>query len=484
MNRRTFLRRAGVASLAALAGCFDDDSPPTTRTTAPPTTRSTTAGTPTTTEGPTETHTATTTDDASLAYADRFGTVTNLADVGAALDASESINALLDDVAGDDTLVYLPAGEYLLDDVWEFPSFTNFGIVGDGAVIRPPDGYSDHLIAVGGTGRASGLLVDGVTFDFRAPNTGGRPIQAAVDDGLQVRNVTVRGTADVKQDVMRFDVTSESGTGLVENMRLPDGGMAGTATTGCFVGPLSVGTLTFKDCHIAGFPDNGLYASPALGPVHVVGGTYHNNAVANVRVSGNSVVRGVHVRCDSSPKGFTNMRGIRIRHGGGALVEDCVVELLDVNGSDGAITVESMVESATIRNVVLRVDADDVDGLRIKSPVRAARAADAPRITCSNVRITGSAARRAAVRVADRDDCTFEKFCVSQTGTGRNGIHLINANASVRHATIDVPGTPLLLEGGSVQTEDVVTNPLPGQSGGGPCGESSDESGGASPPAG
>lgn len=43
---------------------------------------------------------------------------------------------------------------------------------------------------------------------------------------------------------------------------------------------------------MANFPDNGVYASQAEGPVHVVGGRYENNDVSNVRVGGDGVVRG------------------------------------------------------------------------------------------------------------------------------------------------------------------------------------------------
>jgi len=79
--------------------------------------------------------------------------------------------------------------------------------------------------------------------------------------------------------------------------------------------PAKRGEIRFVDCHVAGFPDNGLYASPAPGVVTVSGGRYANNGIANVRVSDGSEVRGVHVICDEARDGVQNMRGIRLREG-------------------------------------------------------------------------------------------------------------------------------------------------------------------------
>ncbi|NIR34699.1 MAG: hypothetical protein GWN73_01325, partial [Actinobacteria bacterium] len=70
----------------------------------------------------------------------------------------------------------------------------------------------------------------------------------------------------------------------------------------------------------------------------------------------NSTVRGVHVRCDAEPEGFGNMRGIRLREGTNVLVEHCLVEMLDVVGSDGAVVLAPWLEEATVRDTNIVID--------------------------------------------------------------------------------------------------------------------------------
>jgi len=124
----------------------------------------------------------------------------------------------------------------------------------------------------------------------------------SADDQIVAKNLTVRGEIDVRQDVLRFDVTSKSGQALVRDVNLPDGGVPGMGVTGMEVGDKNHGDIRFVDCHVAGFPDNGLYADPPEGRVEVLGGTFLNNGIAGVRIetANESVVRGVHVRCDDA----------------------------------------------------------------------------------------------------------------------------------------------------------------------------------------
>lgn len=449
MNRRQLLTRAGAATAMALAGCGERGEDP----------ESTTRGPETTTEATT---TPPSTPSVQERYGDQFDSMVDVGEHDVAADASESILPFLDDHVRDGTVLFFPEGRYLMPDTLDVASFRNLGFVGDGATLVPPDGYSGYLLALGRVGRASGLLFEGFEFDFTASDTGARPIQALVEDGLEIRDVTVRGVQDTGQDMMRFDVTSPEGSGVVERMRLPDGGVPETPTTGCFVGPHSEGTITFRDCRIEGFPDNGLYASPAKGPVRVIGGTYKNNGIANVRVGGDSLVRDVHVVCDESRQGVENMRGIRLRQGANARVENCVVELREVTSSDGGITVAPWLQSATVENTRITVDADDVPAIKLKSPVNPGDGD--PRMEFRGVRVDGSAAGTSAVQVVDRDACVFEDVCIRQSGRDRDGFHLLRSRDSVvRNAAIGVTGDPFVLEDSTTETSDVATfNPTLG----------------------
>lgn len=447
VTRRRFLASAGaVGALGVLAGCpaLSPDGEPSTETpTDGVTTRTTTQGTPAV--------------DLPSAYAERFGDVVDLEAAGADASGGHPINDVLDRAFGDDTLLYLPPGEYTLDGRWVLPGFENVGIYGPDATILPTEGYSGDMFVFGGDEQARGLLVDGLTFDVDAPDTGPRVLEVNVADELLVRDLSVTGVQDTDHGLTRFDVTDPDGSARVERMSMPDGGSPGTLATGCLVGPLSEGSITFADCHIAGFPDNGLYGSPAPGAVDVHGGTYANNGIANVRVSGESTVRGVRVVCDEAREGIQNMRGIRLRGGDGTVVENCIVDVQAVTTSDGAITLSSAMGSATIRDTTIRVDANSIPAIRAKQPSGADDVDDSGP-TCERVSIVGSASRDRAVYVIDRPSSSFEGCCIEQTGDDRDGLSFLRSDeAVVRDSRINVTGEAVVSQNSTVRTSGLET---------------------------
>ncbi|MFB6138883.1 MAG: hypothetical protein ABEJ26_00430 [Halosimplex sp.] len=301
--------------------------------------------------------------------------------------------------------------------------------------------------------------MDGLSFDISTANTGPRALYATVTDGLLVRDISVNGVQDTDQGVTRFDITDPDGRGRVTRMRIPDGGAPGTLSTGCLVGPRSEGELTLTDCHIARFPDNGLYGSPAPGAVNVHGGYYANNGISNVRVSGESEVRGVHVVCDEARKGVPNMRGIRLRDGEGALIEDCRIELREVTMSDGAIALSEGMGAATVRDTAIRVDTDNVPAIRAKPPSDVPELEHRnPRLRCLNVSILGDAAGGRAIHVVGRDRSVFENLCVEQKGKNRHGFYFVDSRGStVTNSEINVTGDPIVTSNSTLTTSDLIT---------------------------
>lgn len=457
VTRRELLAGLGAAASAGLAGCIDREQEPTPETPGPPSP-----------EPNPDRRTATpeSVDDEadleppeSLPYADQYGDLVDVAAAGADPTGEQPIEPVLEEAAGDDTLLYFPEGRYRMSGRWQRPSFDNFAMVGGPATIVPESGYAGYLLLLGWDDGGRTARVENLTFDFRDSSVAARPLQILADD-LVVRDVSVVGRQNAGRGMMRFDVTDPDGEGLVERMRLPDGAAVDTGTVGCLVGPASTGEITFRDCRIQGFPNNGLYASPSKGRVVVEGGYYANNGIASVRVSGDSVVRGVHVRCDDSSRPLDNMRGIRLRHGDSILVEDCTVELGEVTYSEGAITMEALLESATVRDTTVRVDADGVPAVAVKSPASQVDSTvgpdGEPNLRLENLDIRGSAASEQAVRVVDRGDCRFEGFCVRQTGDDRDGFHLVRSGGNVlRNALIDVTGQPFVLEQSPLERVDV-----------------------------
>ncbi|AQL44932.1 hypothetical protein BV210_19095 (plasmid) [Halorientalis sp. IM1011] len=436
MTRRRVLQTLAAGTAGALAGCSFFGSEESTPGETPPTdvTRDPERG-PGTGDAP----------DRLAADYDR---VVDVVEAGADNSGSKPVDSVIRSEIDDDTLLYFPRGEYQFAEPVERGSVSNLGLVGDRALFRPPEGFAEALLVFGGDGTATDLRFEGIDFDVTADRTGARPLYCAVDDGLLVRDVTVHGRQDVDQDSMRFDVTSENGTGRVEGLRLPHGGSTEFTNTGIYVGESSVGELSFVDCEVGGWPDNGLYASPAKGPVRVIGGHYADNGIASVRVSGDSVVKNVRVTCDSTREGLENMRGIRLREGGNVLVDDVSVEIRSVTGSDGAITMAEWLQSATVRDSRFQTDVDDVPAINAKQPGEKARQEiGTGSLDVENVRVVGAASGESAITIAGRNGCRFERLCVHQGGRQRNGIHLTNSRGHVvTDSTVDVTGDPLVLE--------------------------------------
>jgi hypothetical protein len=458
MRRRRFLTAFGAAATALTAGCGRRSR--SRRRTDSTTTDGTPAGV-----NRVGSRTTTSTEDepypADIADEWGFDRVVNLAAAGADQTGSRPTGDVFEDAFADGTLVYLPPGQYRLGRTVTVGRGARVGVVGENATIVPPDGFDSTLFGFGYPSPLSDFLFAGVTFDYRAENTGARPFFAKVDGKTVAREVTVRGRVDVPQDILRFDVTHPDGHARVERMRLPDGAVPGTGVTGIEVGSDNRGDLSFVDCEVAGFPDNGLYANPPEGRVEVRGGFYRNNGIANVRIETKdaSLVRGVHVRCDDASNGGENMRGIRLRSGNSLLVEDCLVELLEVTSSDGAVVFSSELGSATVQNCQVRVDADGVNAIRIKSPGDGTEpAAHRGPFRCENVVVTGSASEGAAVQAANRQGCEFVDLCVHQPGENRDGVVTEDVSGALRNAYISVTGTPLSFARSAISRDNVTTN--------------------------
>lgn len=462
MNRRRFLCSLGALSLAgASAGCSSTRPPQST----PPDARSRPPRTPSV--QPSEPKPIT-----DIVADWGFERVVNLVDAGADPTGSRRIDEQLAESMTDGTLVFLPQGRYRIEEPVLADGIPRLGIIGRNATIVPPEGFEDTLFGLGWPTPGSDLLFAGIDFDFTAPDTGGRPVLANASNRVVVRNVEVRGVADVDQDLVRIDVTDSEGTGRVERLSLPDGALPDSPVTGCEVGSDNRGDLEFVDCHIAGFPDNGLYADPPTGSVLVEGGTYLNNGVAGVRVEGTDscTVRGVYVGCDTTDGG-ENMRGIRLRGGTEVTVENCHVDLRRVTGSDGAIVFASELGAATVRNCRLRVDADGVNAIRIKSSESGNPTFEGP-FRCENVNITGTAAGGAAVNAANRDGCYFSNICVHQTGDDRDGFVFDNVDGELLDSYVSVTGQPLTFTQSAITRRNVTIGQAPpnsSKSGAGPC---------------
>jgi len=435
-----------VAALGALAGCPGTDGPDVDTPDQTPVDRR---------DGPDP---------------DAYDTVVDITEAGADPDGEESIVPTLSEIDTTDTLVRFPPGTYHMGDTWGPGGSERLGLYGPEATITTVPEFTGPLFSLGTDGALPKLFVGGFTFDFTPDDTGPRPINARVTDAMRIVNVTVRGELDLDQDGMRFDVAEEGATGLVWNLRMPDGGDPEYSNTGCYVGESHVGKLTFQNCRLDGFPDNGLYASSAVGRVNVVGGQYRNSGVSNIRVSGPSTVRGVLVHCDEARDGIENMRGIRLRGGRDIVVENSRVVIDAVTSSDGAITLAEWLDSATIRNTHITVNADDIPAIWAKAPGDDRGGGRRHPLQIRDVRIDGSASDGAAVRITERSGTLLANLCICQHGDDRDGIAVSDGSGTaVRRSDIAVSGDPLATEGASISRRDLSLQSANSGSGGCRC---------------
>jgi len=488
LSRRRFLRGTVAAALGVgAAGCGSNDRASTDR--ADPRTRvepTTPTDAPTATAAPTATDspTATPIPEVVAEYGDQFDSIVNVVDAGADPEGSEPINDVLTDAIAENTLVYFPAGRYALDYV-EIEDVGQFGLVSiphEQTLIVPNDTIDEignHFIDFRGVGD---ILLDGLEFDFTESGVGGA-IRTIAEGNVVARNLRTHGklpdrNKDRKHVAYRFEVSNPQGKGLVERVVARGGGHDGGNGVGIYVGKDHAGSLTFRDCEIANFPNNGLYASAPgqtldgytgnNGDIHVRGGRYENNNIANVRIgSTGSTIKDVTVVVDEVPPSpserHLNVRGIRLRARSDQLVENCKVVIGENAGHGfGAISYHPEHGSSTVRDTEIRVDRDEFSAIDATDSSNGGT--EAP-LTFENVTVTGTAARGAAVDIADRPGTALRGCRIEQTGADRRGIVLTDStDCVVADTTIRVTGRPIETDGASVARRNLSIETLqPGE---------------------
>ncbi|USZ67930.1 right-handed parallel beta-helix repeat-containing protein [Halorussus salilacus] len=426
MNRRRLLQSAGVVGMASLAGCPDTgdrrpDSAPT---------------------------------DAPVAR-DGFDRAVNVADAGADTDGSEPIDDLVAEQAARGGLLVFPDGEYRLGHV-ELENVGRFGMVAeDGAdpTILPASPASEMghtMLEVLG---ADSFLFEGISFDFREEGYGGR-MHVMADRTLAVRNLRVRGTYPPSAIGFHFGVTGENGRGLVENLVARGGGRQGGRSVGVFVDRTHAGELTFRNCHLENFPNNGLYASASGntgqyegsdGRIRVLGGFYRNNNIAGIRIGGPEALvrRATIVVDDVPPHNDLNARGLLVRNGTGHRIEECnIVVGPEAGYSLGAVAFNADAGRATFRDSRIVMNRNGIPAVFAPSPSKSEYDPSGP--VFENVSITGRAGGAETVVVRDRNRSAFRNCEVVQSGDNRAGIWFDGADDGlVADTTIDVTGIPI-----------------------------------------
>lgn len=427
-------------------------------------------------------------------YQDQYDEVIDVTEVGADNSGNESVTPVLEEHAADDTLLYFPEGRYYMDSQFRHTGFTNFGMVGHDAELVPAnysnfDGGGDgnyRLFRLGvDDDPGTDLRVEGFTVDQTNDNTGIRVVEAEVTDGLLIRDIEVAGFHDSGTfGPLRAVITTEDGSGLVERFKAPDGGAwEGNAPgdslwrgpTGILCNEANKGTMTFRDCVLGSFPDNGLYASDGSGSVRIEGGRFQNSIGASVRLGGNdSYIENATVLVDKQDTHGQGQRGIRLEKGSGLVVRN--VNVQTKAGESPGVWITNDADDVTVvgSTVVARTDeptaAISVRGsagqTRIKETTVSHRTGGGPAIkikegdgvvSLEDVTVTGNAptaGTRSAIQNY-RNDGEFRNLKVDHgggegrralTNTGNNVVIAEGDYVSEENALVE-SGTGTLIQG-------------------------------------
>jgi hypothetical protein len=290
---------------------------------------------------------------------------------------------------------------------------------------------------------ASGFVLRNLNFDITGNNTGAGIVNiTTANQGAYLKDVDVNGELD---DTIRnglSGVVVDSNAVLsVHNFNLHDGSPRNTNvdsvddSVGIISTKATVGDVHLGNCKVAGFPNNGVYASKVgygsnPGKVIVRGGEFFNSDRDQLRVGSYSEIHHAHCYTDTVKSGFDNLRGIWVRHGEGVLINDVDVTLGASAGAPAGIRVGGNTDGkTTIQNsdIVLNTDSRGIYGR-----------SGSGKIVVDNTVVKGDGDGREAVRIFNHPDSVVKNSCIDGT---QDGAIFEDYTGTVTDSTISVPGT-------------------------------------------
>ena len=372
----------------------------------------------------------------------------------------------MEELATDDTLLYFPTGRYLIGSVL-VEGVRNVGLLGEDTTFEIDEPGQNIYLSLR---NVADILVDGFTVDNTGANEAAAVDLKCTGGTNRFRNYAVDGFVDVPERTFAFTLMVQGAdTDLtLSNVDLSQGG---TNAGAVFVFPQrdfydpdqAAGSLTFRDCVMQGWGKEGLYASAHSGPLRVLGGEYANNAIVQVRVGGGNapteaVVRDVTVRAteipDYMPANNRLLRGIWLKEGDGALIENCEIQVQNLGRTQtqGGIVVNDQFGRVRIRDceitssvprpaVVAENPVTEYDSQWMPS---LDRLPEEWSITVEDTSITSSISDIEAVHIVGRDGSLFRNVTVEQLERGGDGIQLHRTGSCrIEDSTIDAQRFPV-----------------------------------------
>lgn len=389
----------------------------------------------------------TTSEEEPPAYEQHFETVLDaVEDLGCDPSGEEPCTAAIEEGAENGVAIRFPPGTYQLDRTLTLRGFTTLGLVGEGDVsFRPPQGFNDKLVWFEG----AWAFFSGIDVDLRAPETTAG-LRFITGSGFEVTDVTFQGRGahpdESVVNALALAVIDGASAGVVRNVVAREGSalghyQGGNGRVGIWVGKRHYGHVRIEDVHLEEFGNNGIYASRCPGTVEVVGGLFRNNNISGVRLGGGGdTIRGSTFEVDTARyEGPTsrmdedyNTRAVVIEQGpldksGQVHIEDCDVNILSVDRSQGGIVVWPSGNGPRIENCRITTEADWVAGVRAQPPGETVSTGDAP-VEVVDTTIDGGAANGSAIEFRERPKSVLDGVSIEQTGAERDGVQIIAAN--------------------------------------------------------
>ena len=326
--------------------------------------------------------------------------------------------------------VRFPPGTYRFESRQRFAGYDAFGLVGTGRTEKGGEGETRFVCPAGyqrewfRIERVGAFVFSGIDWDVRAPNCG-PAVVAQVDRSLLIEDIEVLGRGEGDENLLMPQVGSPDGIGVIRRFVARNGGVLGRRRIGVWVGPGNRGTLRFEACRLEEFPNNGIYASASKGAIRVLGGTYRNSDISQLRLSGpGCLVRGTLVAVDTreydgprSAGKYRNPRGIwweaKRRRATGGRIEYTTIAVRR-GPSVGAVVVAKNGGAITISRTAIEADATDTPGVFAYEPTGGHY--DVPprpwRVRLHYVHVYGTSSAP-AIRINGRPESEVRDSCIA-----------------------------------------------------------------------
>lgn len=378
-------------------------------------------------------------------------TVNAVEDLGADPSGGRPISQDIGSGMSDGTLIVFPPGQYLVDgDLQASVSDGTFGMVGAGYQQKngPPSGQqAATFVASEGTqarinfDARSGLFAN---FVLDQRNTGSGISIVSNSSGFSyTRDIQVVGVTDstgsganeAVNNPLCALIADDGATVRVERFVARGTGYPGDKNVGgvpaLWVGDANQGTAQIVDCHIEASADNGIYGSRTPGDTHIVGGSYINNEVAQVRYCGQgSFADGVTLVIDANnyrgptgnSGGFNEQIGVEavkieqpshINKPGGAVLRNADVRGLSANNMGGLVFVRGHGGALQIDNCRFANQVAGAPSVYAEAPGSSYDPASRPphNISIANSLFSGPAGLDRVVDIQGRPNSLVTKTC-------------------------------------------------------------------------